>query len=375
MKLYSLVKFAAPLLALAFVSGCGKKEEAKPTSQVVAKVNADEITVSQVNGVLARAQGAQNAAPEAIDKAKREILDKLIDQQIAKQKAIELKLDRSPAIMQAIEGARNEILARAYYDRVAAAQPKPTPEEVKKYYADHPELFSQRRIFNIEEIATLNTNGLAAKLREQVAKARTMQDVASWLKSNDIKFSGDRAARPAEALPLELLPTLQKLKDGEMTVVESGPRLNVYRVAASQAAPVNEATASTRIQQFLFNKRASAAVADDMKALKDKADVTYLGEFAGGAAAAEAKAKAAAEAKTKELAEAKARADQEAQVKAESRAQADADAQARLESLSKTRAAAEAQAKAEADAKAKAGPSKSLQIEQDKLEKGVRGLR
>ncbi len=201
----------APLLIMAVIAaGCGKKDESakgdakeKATSQVAAKVNAEEITVHQINSVLSR---TPNIPPEAAGKAKIEILNRLIDQQIAKQQAIEQKIDRKPAVMQAIEAARNEILARAYLDQLAAAQPRPTAEEVKTYYNSHPELFAERRIFDLEEIVVATQGDVAAKLREQAGKVRSLQEVAAWLKSQNIQFAPNRGVRAAEALPLDLLP-------------------------------------------------------------------------------------------------------------------------------------------------------------------------
>jgi EpsD family peptidyl-prolyl cis-trans isomerase len=350
------------LLAIALVPGCGKKDEAaakaKAATQVAAKVNADEITVHQVNYILAR---NPNVKPEAAVEAKREILDRLIEQQLAKQEAIESKLDRSPDTLQAIEAARSEILARAYLERFAATQPRPTEEEVKKYYAEHPELFARRRVFSLEEILVAPQEGLAAELREQVAKARSMQDVASWLKSRNAKFAVNSGVRAAEQIPLELLPKLQEMKDGAIRLVEAGDgRVDVIRIVASKPAPVDEATAMPRIQQFLFNQRSREAVAREMKRLKDKAQIAYVGEFAGGAAAAEAKAKAEAEVKAKAI--------------AETTAKEKAEAQARAEELSRARKAAEAKARLEAETKARDTPPKPVQLPHETIEKGVRGL-
>jgi EpsD family peptidyl-prolyl cis-trans isomerase len=351
------------LLAIAIAAGCGKKEEtaakAKAATQVAAKVNADEITVHQVNYILAR---NPNVKPEAAVEAKREILDRLIEQQLAKQEAIGAKLDRSPDTLQAIEAARSEILARAYLEKIAAAQPRPTEEEVKKYYAEHPELFARRRVFNLEEILVAPQEGLAAGLRGRVEKARSLQDIADWLKSQDAKFAPNRGVRAAEQIPLEILPKLQEMKDGAIQLFEAGDgRLQVIRVVASKPAPVDEATAMPRIQQFLFNRRSREVVAKEMKRLKDKAQIAYVGEFAGGAAAAEAQAKAEAEAKAKVIAEAKAK--------------ENADAQVRAEELSRARKAAEAKARLEAETKARNTPSKPVQLPQETIEMGLRGLK
>jgi len=350
----------APLmLALALAAGCGKKDEdKKPATQVAAKVNADEITVHQVNNVLAR---TPNLTPEVADRAKREILDKLIDQQLAKQKAIEKKFDQSPGVVQAIEAARSEILARAYLEQVAAALPKPSPEEVKKYYAEHPELFARRRVFNLEEVAFVAADDIAARLRERAAKARSMQEIADWLQSQGVKFAQNRGVRAAEQIPLEMLPRLQSAKDGEFVVIETAGSRQVIRVLASREEPVDETTAAPRIQQFLFNRRSSEAIAAEMKQVKGQAKIEYAGEFAGGPAAAQAKAKAEAEAKAKALAAAKAK--------------EEIEARARAEELSKVRAAAEAKAKLEAELKAKAAPAKQVQLPQQNIEKGVSGLK
>ena len=115
----------------------------------------------------------------------------------------------------AIEAARREILSRAYLEQIAAAQPKPTPEEAKKYIAEHPQLFAERRIFNIQEIVLPASSTATANLREMVTAGKSMDDIANWLKSKDIKFSGGSATRPAEQIPLDLLPKVHALKDGQ----------------------------------------------------------------------------------------------------------------------------------------------------------------
>jgi EpsD family peptidyl-prolyl cis-trans isomerase len=348
----------ALIIAAALVAGCGKKDEdKKPATQVVARVNSVEITVHQVNAALAR---VPNVSSETAPRAKREILDRLVEQQLAVQQAIKKKLDRSPAVVQAIEVARADILARAYADDISRSQPKPTPDEVKKYYAEHPELFAQRRLYSLEEIAVEPKEGIAAGLREQLAKRRSLRDIVAWLQSQGAQFVANRGARAAEQLPMEMLSRLQAMKDGEIQVFESGGRYNVVRIAASKNEPVDEATASAPIQHYLFNRRASDAAANEMKALKAGAAIEYLGEFAGELAAAEAKAKAEAATKAKAGAQAKAK--------------AEAEAEARAEELSKARKAAEARSRAEAEARAKAMQTKPAPLQPESVEKGIRGL-
>jgi len=276
------VWLAGLAIGLAALGGCGKNDDKKPTSQVAAKVNAEEITVHQVNNMLAR---AQNVPPEQAARAKREIVERLVDQSLARQQAIEKKLDRSSNVVQALEAAKSEILARAYLQQVAAAQAKPTPEEIKKYYAEHPELFSERRLYMLEEIAFARDEKTVPELRQKAAKARSMQEIGEWLKAREVQYMVNRGARAAEQIPFELLPKLAAMKDGAIQVLESGERVNVIRLVASKAAPVDETTAGPRIEQFLYAQRSNQVIAEEMKRLKSHAKIEYVGEFAEPAVA------------------------------------------------------------------------------------------
>jgi len=312
MNIHTFLVFTALLLALALTTGCGKKEDAKAATQVAARVNADEITVHQVNYFLAR---NQNVTPEVAAQAKRDILDRLIDQHLARQKAIENKLDRSPNVMQAIEAAKSEILARAYLEQIAAAIPKTAPWETQKYYKEHPELFAQRRLFDLEELAFVAKGDVVKGLHERLSKAHSMQDIADWLQSRGVKFVANRGVRAAEQIPLEILPKVQAMKEGQIQLFEAGgERFQVIRVVAYKAEPVDEQTATPRIQQFLFNRRSSEVMAKEMKRIKEQAKIEFVGEFAPDAAA-EAKAKAEAEANARALDKAKSKTGVETQAK------------------------------------------------------------
>jgi EpsD family peptidyl-prolyl cis-trans isomerase len=264
----------ALLAALIALQGCGKEDRKKAASQVVAKVNDDELSVHQVNFILSKAQGvtAENAG-----QAKREILEKLIDQQLAIQQAEAAKLDRSPAVMQAIDAARRDIIARAYIEQIASAQPKPSVEDARKYYADHPELFSQRRVYNLQEI--LVPANLLAEMQQMVAQNKSMQDIAASLKARNIQFAANAGVRPADQLPMLAAARLHTVKDGQTTVIEGPQGAMVVHVVASQAQPITEEEALPRIQQFLGNQRSSEAVAAAMKELRGKAKIEHLGEF------------------------------------------------------------------------------------------------
>jgi hypothetical protein len=192
----------------------------------------------------------------------------------------------------------------------------------------------------------------------------------------------NKGIRAAEPIPLEVLPKLQAMKDGEIQVFDSvSGAQQIVHLVGSKAQPVSEAIALPRIQDFLFARSSREAVAKEFKTLKDSAKIEYVGEFAISAAEAGAKAKANAEAKAKKIAEEKAKAEADAKARAAAaQNQADADAKERAERLAKARADAEkdrleAEAKAKAKAKAEAKDAPASELPAGTVDKGARGLK
>ncbi len=282
------IPLAVVATAALFV-GCGEKKD-KAASQTAAKVGKDEITVHQINFVL---QQQRNLRPEQTDAATRQILDRLIEQQLALQKVDELKLDRDPRVVQQLEAARREILARAYVEKVGEAAPKPTAEEIKKYYDDKPELFRERRVYSIQEIAVEARPDQVQDLRAKLADAKSINEFVDYLKAAGLRFSGNQAVRAAEQLPFGTLEAMAKMNDGQAMVVPSPTGATVIVLAGSRMQPATEEQSRPAIEQFLLNDRKRKLVEEDMKALRAAAKVEFVGKFAEAAASAPVAAPAA----------------------------------------------------------------------------------
>ena len=278
----------AVVAAAALFVGCGEKKD-KAASQTAAKVGKDEITVHQINFVL---QQQRNLRPEQTDAATKQILDRLIEQQLALQKVDDLKLDRDPRVVQQLEAARREILARAYIEKVGEAAPKPTAEEIKKYFDDKPELFRERRVYSIQEIAIEARPDQVQELRSKLGEAKSINEFVDYLKATGLRFSGNQAVRAAEQLPFNTLEAMAKMKDGQAMVVPSPTGATVIVLAGSRMQPATEEQSRPAIEQFLLNERKRKLVEDDMKALRAAAKVEFVGKFAEAAASAPAVAPA-----------------------------------------------------------------------------------
>lgn len=274
----------AVIAATALLAGCGEKKD-KGASQTAAKVNKDEVTVHQINFVL---QQQRNLRPEQADAAAKQILERLIDQQLALQKAEEGKIDRDPRVVQQLEAARREVIARAYVEKVGEAAPKPSPEDIKKYYDEKPALFRERRVYSIQEIAIEARPEQVEELRAKLTAAKNINEFVEYLKTAGYRFGGNQAVRAAEQLPFNTLEAMAKMKDGQAMVVPTPQGVQVVVLAGSRSQPVSEEQARPAIEQFLLNERKRKLVEDDIKALRAAAKIEYVGKFATSAASAPA---------------------------------------------------------------------------------------
>lgn len=277
----SIAMFAISLATV--ISGCSGEEKSKAASQTAAKVNKDEVTVHQINFIL---QQRRNLRPEQTEAASQQILDGLIDQQLALQKANDLKVDRDPRVMQQVEASRREIVARAYLEKIGDAAPKPSTEEIKKYYDDKPALFRERRIYSIQEIAIEATPEQQAELRNKLASSKNINEFVEFLKSKEYRFNGNQAVRAAEQLPLNSLESFSKMKDGQAAMVPAASGVQVIVLASSRSQPASEEQARPAIEQFLFNERKRKLITEDMKAVRAAAKIEYVGKFAQAASGA-----------------------------------------------------------------------------------------
>jgi EpsD family peptidyl-prolyl cis-trans isomerase len=270
------------IFAAALIAGCGKGDDKKPATQVAAKVNGDEISVHQINTALMQS-GATTGDPKD---AGRQVLERLIDQQLLVQKAVDAKLDRDPNVLTAIENSRRQILAQAYIERTLSESAMPTSDEIKKYYADHPEIFGKRRLYRFQEVlAAVENEGQMKELQAQLAKTHNMGDVTSWLREKNVKYNMSFSMKASEQLPRNLLPKLANMKQGDVMFYPAGNRALIVQLTGWQELPMSEAEAAPYIAQALLTQKRGEQANEELKRLRTTAKVEYVGEYAKSVAA------------------------------------------------------------------------------------------
>lgn len=256
-------------LAAMALAACGG-EKGGQTSQVVARVDGSEITVSQLTETLA-SRGVEAASPEAT----RQAVDSLIDEQLLVKSALDNKLDRDPAVVQALERMRRQVLARAYLERMVFPRDAISAAEQIDYYKQHPELFEKRRMYQVM-VYTVKAESLPAAVSTALGGTHTVDELGQLLTAHDMTYEQQSLTRGAEQLPLEDLPKFAAAKVGEVVALHaSAGHVPLMLITGIQESPIGVDRAQPIIQQYLVNTRNARAVEEHLKQARATAKIAY----------------------------------------------------------------------------------------------------
>lgn len=257
------------LLIAAGLSACGNKES-KP-GQALVRVNGEEITVSQLNEELQRA----NVQAPQQEAASKQLIESLVDRQLLVNEAVQDKLDRDPKVVQAIERAKALIIAQSYLQKKIGAPTKPSATEVEAYFNQHPEFFSNRKQFDMNELV-FATKDMNDSLKGVIDSAKSLEEVASWMEQHKVAFGRTQISRSSAELPPELANKLLSMPRGQLFIIKEGERSLLVAIAEIKDAPVKLAAAAGQIEQFLVNKKNKEAADAELARLRGKAKIEYL---------------------------------------------------------------------------------------------------
>jgi len=269
------------LAVISLVSACGSKE--KNAGQSLVKVNGVEITLLQLNDELKHA-GVRAEQQEA---ASKQLLESLIDRQLILTEAQLNKLDRTPEVMQAVERAKAQIIAQAYFKNLTSKIAKPTKKEISEYYQAHPEFFSKRKEFILKQLIVDNKD-FSEEVRSFMNSAKSLEDVSRWMDRHKIAHSRGQSIRSTADLPQKVVEKLIGLPKGKLILSSEGNGKVLSLITSVTDSPISEKNASLQIEQFLMNKKGKEAVESELAHLRSIAKIEYLNASPPVAAKSEA---------------------------------------------------------------------------------------
>jgi EpsD family peptidyl-prolyl cis-trans isomerase len=149
---------------------------------VVARLDGEDITILEVNAELAGAQIPPGMSRKDAEKA---ALQNIVLRRMMMNMAKERKIDQSPQFKLQERRMGEQLLVQALASDIAQKVPQPTREETDKFIAEHPEMFAERTIYEVDQIQFARPADLAAL---PLAQAKTMEAVQQVLQEAGIQY-------------------------------------------------------------------------------------------------------------------------------------------------------------------------------------------
>jgi len=260
---------ALVLVTVAGLSACGSKE--KKAGQALVRVNGEEITVLQINDELRRA----GVKADQQNTATKQLLESLIDRQLILAEAMRNKIDRTPEVMQAIERAKAQIIAQAYLKSIVSKIDKPSTAEINDYFQKHPEYFTQRKQYDIQQLV-IATKDTSDELKTAIDSAKSLNEVAAWLDGHNVRYARGQLSRNTTDLPEQVIAKLKEMHKGELFIFNEGGNSMINTITDIKDSPVTVKNAAPQIEQYLINKKTKEAADAEITLLRSMAKIEYL---------------------------------------------------------------------------------------------------
>lgn len=258
------------LLASAMgVAGC--KREA--TGQVVAVVNGEEVSLSELNAELRNAPAGGDK--EVIRAA---ALQNLVNRKLLVQQARERGIDKDPDYLQRERRTADQVMIEMLGQQVTKNVPVPGPAEMDRFVQQNPQMFAERTVYNLDQIVFPQPAD-RNRLKELEAD-HTLDAVATRLGAMKIPFQRQKGNLDTVATPPELLKQITALPAGEPFVLATGGNVVVSVVTGQTKAPITGEEARKVAAEVLRRNAVTDLAQKQLKQARDAANIEYQPGFA-----------------------------------------------------------------------------------------------
>jgi peptidyl-prolyl cis-trans isomerase C len=253
---------SATTLALALtLSACGEKEGASlEKGQVLATVNGTDITANELNAELIGAQ--LPAAGEQRKAIEQQALQGLVDRTILSGIAREKALDKSPIFVSQKRRAEENLLVQLLQRDIASKISPTTPLEAKSFMESNPQLFTDRKIYQLDQIQFQMPKDLS-KLKAY-EPLKTMEEIALQLTRDGLQYRRAPGALDPVATAPNILSQITSKPQGEIFIIPANGALVATRIVGSKSEPFSGQKAEEFAMSAVQQKKIAAATEKEL---------------------------------------------------------------------------------------------------------------
>ncbi len=260
----------AALLAATLLAGC-ESPGVEGSGKTAVKFGQEKITEMEIERALAsvKAQGVNK------EKLGETALEALITQRLLAMEARKAGLDKNPEVALDMAAAQRQVLAKAYAENLPGMREEPTAQQITDFYQQNPNLFSNRRIYRLQEIQIEAPQEKFAAIQEQLAKSRNLSEFVEWLKAQGLRGNIADGVKPSEQMTETMRDKLAAMQPGGVVVVPATNGLAVLSVAGVQPQGMTQEQATPAIKKLLMDKRQKEVLEKEVKKLREAVKLEY----------------------------------------------------------------------------------------------------
>lgn len=261
-----------PLIVL-LLSGCKLGNESAH-SQVLATVNAEEITVNEVDQYL------QNHTFDTsnVQSAQQQAIDAVIDQHLLQNAARAAKIDRQPDVMLDLLQARKETLIKDYADALTpATAPAPTQQQIVDRYQTNPLLYGDRRLYWVKQWMVQADTQRQQYLLQRMKQAHNTTELEQIVTTSGYPYSVIESAFEPISLTTKQLNTLANMQQGGVFIQPANPdALTFWELERIDSQPLSLHDAQLEIAHQLNQQKGQTQMQRKLAQLRSQAKIVYF---------------------------------------------------------------------------------------------------
>ena len=258
---------AAACLSLA---ACGDKKA--PSGQVVARIEKDEITAIDLRNELGNF-AAPN--PQVRKAAEQQALDAILTRRVLAAAAEKAGVGKTPEFAQQEQRMKETLLVQSWQNQIAKSVPAPSKEESDRFIAEHPDLYAQHKVFDLEQLQFARPNN--PEVIKAFAPLKTLEQVQALLAANNVRSRAENVTVDSLSIDPRIAAQIVALPPGEVFIVPNQNILTANRVREMRVVPLPADIPMKHASAYLKSQHTREAVQRQLGATIEaaKSKITY----------------------------------------------------------------------------------------------------
>lgn len=270
-----MINKRAGVLALSIaLAACGKGG-GEPQGQVVATVDGQEITTTDLDAELA---GASASSPEQQKAMQAAALQNIVSRKLLAKAAVDQGLDKGPKAAVLEQKAKDLALIELLNEKARSAIPAASDEEVRSFVDSNPAMFANHQTLLVDQLIVPQAD---RALLQALQPVKSLEEAQRILAANKRPFNSTSGVIDTLSLPPEAAKQITSLPADEVFIIPAGQGLRLNHVRSSQHSPLMGPQAIQIAREILTKQRVQGQLNNELgKIVNDgQAKVKYNAAF------------------------------------------------------------------------------------------------